>query len=155
MIQRIQSLYLLVAIVLQSLSLVLNWSTYLLEDSYYTLTGLSSSFEAINAMPLVFGIIVSIILLIVVTLRYKDRQRQMQLANITLIQLILVMGLFAWIHYNLIESIKLEYPEVEIGYGVAVVFPLVSMLLLWLAKKSIKKDDDLVRSADRLRWSRS
>jgi putative effector of murein hydrolase len=102
-------------------------------------------------MPLVFGIIVSIILLIVVTLRYKDRQRQMQLANITLIQLILVMGLFAWIHYNLIESIKLEYPEVEIGYGVAVVFPLVSMLLLWLAKKSIKKDDDLVRSADRLR----
>ncbi len=151
MIQRIQSLYLLLAIVLQSLSLVLNWSTYLLEDSYYTLTGLSSSFEAINAMPLVFGIIVSIILLLVVALHYKDRQRQMQLANITLIQLILVMGLFAWIHYNLIESMKLEYNDFEIGYGVAVVFPLISMVLVWLARKAIKKDDDLVRSADRLR----
>ena len=109
MIQRIQSLYLLVAIVLQSLSLVLNWSTYLLEDSYYTLTGLSSSFEAINAMPLVFGITVSIILLIVVLLQYKNRARQMQLANIAIIQLLLVMGLFSWIHYNLINSIKVYF----------------------------------------------
>ncbi len=151
MIQRIQSLYLLVAIVLQSLSLVLNWSTYLLEDSYYTLTGLSSSFEAINAMPLVFGITVSIILLIVVLLQYKNRARQMQLANIAIIQLLLVMGLFSWIHYNLINSIKVDLPEMEIGYGVAVIFPLVSILLVWMAKKAVKKDDDLVRSADRLR----
>tara|TARA_B110000046_G_C12844002_1_gene334893 strand:- start:223 stop:678 length:456 start_codon:yes stop_codon:yes gene_type:complete len=151
MIQRIQSLYLLVAIVLQSLSLVLNWSTYLLEDSYYTLTGLSSSFEAINAMPLVFGITVSIILLIVVLLQYKNRARQMQLANIAIIQLLLVMGLFSWIHYNLINSIKADFPEMEIGYGVAVIFPLVSILLVWMAKKAVKKDDDLVRSADRLR----
>ena len=151
MIQRIQSLYLLVAIVLQSLSLVLNWSTYLLEDSYYTLTGLSSSFEAINAMPLVFGITVSIILLIVVLLQYKNRARQMQLANIAIIQLLLVMGLFSWIHYNLINSIKADFPGMEIGYGVAVIFPLVSILLVWMAKKAVKKDDDLVRSADRLR----
>lgn len=151
MIQRIQSLYLAIAIVLQSLSLVLNWSTYLLEDSYYTLIGLSSSFEAINAIPLVFGVIVSIILLLVVVLKYEDRKRQMQLANITIVQLLLVMGLFSWIHYNLIETIKQDHPDVEIGYGVAVVFPLVSIILVWLAKKAIKKDDDLVRSADRLR----
>lgn len=68
-----------------------------------------------------------------------------------MIQLVLVIGLFSWLHYNLIEAIKSTQPEVEIGYGIAVIFPVLSIVLVWLAKKGIKKDDDLVRSADRLR----
>ncbi len=151
MIQRIQSIYLLVAIALQSLSLILNWSTYLLPEYYYALTGSSSSFGSISAMPLMLGVIVSIILLLVVLLQFKDRKKQMQFANIAMIQLVLVIGLFSWLHYNLINAIKASNPELEIGYGIAVIFPVLSAILVWLAKKAIKKDDDLVRSADRLR----
>jgi hypothetical protein len=36
-------------------------------------------------------------------------------------------------------------------YPLYAILPIVSIILFWMAKKGIKHDDDLVRSADRLR----
>lgn len=151
MIQRIQSVYLLIAVMLQAISLILNWSTYILGETYHALSGMSSTYEGVSAMPLMLGILVSIILLLAVIFQFKNRKKQMLWANLTMIQMLVIMGLFSWVHYRMISRLRNSEIDLEIGYGVAVVFPIVSLVLTWLAKKAIKKDDDLVRSADRLR----
>lgn len=41
--------------------------------------------------------------------------------------------------------------ETSIKYGPAIIFPLISMVLIFLANKAILKDEKLVKAADRLR----
>lgn len=151
MIQRIQSVYLLLALFIQVGTFFLVWSSYFVGDQAFYLTGLESSVGSISALPLTMSIAVSILLLLVTVLSYKHRNKQIALSNIVLLQLLLVFGLYGWIHYQIIQTIKATMGEIEIGYGVAVATPFVCMILVWLAKKAIKKDDDLVRSVDRLR----
>ena len=150
MIQRIQSIYILVAAALQGISLVLNWSTYIANDMTFYLSGINTSYETVNSSPLTLGIGLSLALILVLFL-YKNRVQQLTLANVAIIQFIVTLGLFYWVHYQYIESLKAEYSSVDIGYGIAVVFPIISGILIWLAKKAIKKDEDLIRSVDRLR----
>jgi hypothetical protein len=151
MIQRIQSIYILVAAALQGISLVLNWSTYIANDMPFYLSGINTSYETIDSSPLTLGIGLSLALILVMLFMYKNRSQQMTLANVAIIQLMVTLGLFSWVHYQCIESLKAAYSSVDIGYGVAVVFPIISGILIWLAKKAIKKDEDLIRSVDRLR----
>lgn len=154
MIQRIQSVYLLIAACIQIAVFFLVWSSYFVDDQSFFLTGLESSVGSISAMPLTLSIAVSIALMLATLISFKNRASQMRLANIVMLQLLLVFGIFGFAHYQIIQTIKESFGQVEIGYGLAVATPFISMILIWLAKKAIKKDDDLVKSVDRLRWSR-
>jgi hypothetical protein len=40
---------------------------------------------------------------------------------------------------------------VDAGYGLSFVMPIVSLVLTFMAERAIKADEELVRSADRLR----
>ncbi|HAW19916.1 MAG TPA: hypothetical protein DCX14_07020 [Flavobacteriales bacterium] len=151
MIQRIQSVYILVAIALQGLSLILNWSTYIADDTAYYLSGLNTSYDKVDSSPLTLGILLSLALIIVTLFVYKNRSQQLRIANVSIIQLVVTLGLFSWVHYQCIEALKVDFSSLDIGYGIAVVFPIISGILIWLAKKAIKKDDDLIKSVDRLR----
>ena len=42
-------------------------------------------------------------------------------------------------------------PHVKETYGVGLLLPALSIVFLFLANKAIRKDDKLIRSADRLR----
>jgi putative effector of murein hydrolase len=151
MIQRIQSVYLLIAACIQIAVFFLVWSSYFVDDQSFFLTGLESSVGSISAMPLTLSIAVSIALMLATLISFKNRASQMRLANIVMLQLLLVFGIFGFAHYQIIQTIKESFGQVEIGYGLAVATPFISMILIWLAKKAIKKDDDLVKSVDRLR----
>ena len=74
---------------------------------------------------------------------YKNRRRQMRgcrLGQLLLLLWCVVCALVAFIE---------KQGGVTPQFGVCL--PVVSIILYWLAYKGIKHDDDLVRSADRLR----
>lgn len=146
MIQRIQSVYLLVAAGIQ---LLFAFGTYFTYNSL-TLNGCGLYDSAMNqvggnaktsilASALAIGGLVAVFL-------FKKRKLQMRLANICSLLVIAEIASLVLFHIGLEDA---EKDVVSVGY---VVFLLpVSMLLFFLAKKSIKKDDDLVRSVDRIR----
>ena len=78
-------------------------------------------------------------------LSYKDRKRQIQLNNISMIINALLLGLLAYWLLTLPGGI--DFPE----KGIEPVFPLLSMICLLFANVYIRKDERLVKSVDRLR----
>ena len=78
-------------------------------------------------------------------LSYKDRKRQMQLNNISMIINALLLGLLAYWLLTLPGGI--DFPE----KGIEPVFPLLAIICLLIANVYIRKDERLVKSVDRLR----
>lgn len=81
---------------------------------------------------------------------YRNRSRQARLARYSqLIGATLMVGL--WITHRSVAA-YLEQGE-QIGYVLLPGFflPIVGMVLVFLAERAIRKDESLVRSADRLR----
>ncbi len=91
----------------------------------------------------------SIFLLLAIIFLYKNRKQQMLFCKIaTLLIAALVVAIFYFA-----ENAK-SLPEL-VGYTAemrpALVCPLAALVLVILANRFIKKDEELVRSADRLR----
>ncbi len=136
MIQRIQTLYLLLAaIVTGGLPFAFNlWK--------------SVSKTIINAIdfPLIIGgFALATILSIISILMFKNRKLQFVINRLTIIlNFILLITLVYW-------SLNLS-GEAEVSEkGIGMFLPIISIVLLVLANKAIQKDEDLVKSVDRLR----
>ena len=137
MIQRIQTVYLLIALViLGALPYIFPLFTMsdgnefrFMNDSFYTvLFGLSTTLTLISIMY------------------FKKRQHQFVLNRLTIILNLILLGLFVY------RSLNLSGEAVQVSEkGIGMFLPIVAIVLLVLANKAIKKDEDLVKSVDRLR----
>lgn len=136
MIQRIQTLYMLLAFLLVGVLpfFIPLWNTvqgpfYFMQDITYTaLVGLSIS------------------LLLVSILFYKKRQHQFVLNRLNMIIMLILLGLFVYRSLNVSGETAAVSEK-----GIGIYLPIISIVLLALANKSIKKDEELVKSVDRLR----
>ena len=77
---------------------------------------------------------------------YTDRDRQMRITKLNL-----VLALILSITTPLMARMEILKDTDLVVFKFPVVFPAVAVILLYLALRAIKKDDDLVKSADRLR----
>ncbi len=96
---------------------------------------------------LTIGAVVLGLLPFVIIFLYKDRKRQVSLCYITII---LILGYIFWLletTKDFVGSLNLK-PE---NYGIGVLLPSLAILFLIFAIKGIRKDEKLVKSADRLR----
>ena len=136
MIQRIQSLYLFISALLSALvPLFLPlWKDAKQMDVYFT-----SDITYIIA----FGLSTTMALISI--LLFKKRQNQFVLNRLNIILNFIFIGLFVYRTLNLSGEASVSEK------GIAMFVPLVSIVLLVLANKAIKKDEDLVKSVDRLR----
>lgn len=76
-------------------------------------------------------------------LTYKDRKKQMTQCRIGILACLVLIGLFAFYYWDELQTM-----------GNIPAYPclcLVSAILYEMAYKGVKHDDDLVRSADRIR----
>jgi len=136
MIQRIQTLYMLLAFLLVGVLpfFIPLWNTaegpfYFMQDITYTaLVGLNVS------------------LLLVSILFYKKRQHQFVLNRLNMIIMLILLGLFVYRSLNVSGGTAAVSEK-----GIGIYLPLISIVLLALANKAIKKDEELVKSVDRLR----
>lgn len=136
MIQRKQSLYLLVVVILSSLLL----STFPLWEN----ESLEAQF-AFNFTPSLIGVSASAVLALISIFLFKNRKLQFVLGRINILINFFIIGFFVYWSLNLSGETQVS----EKGIGMFV--PLVSIVFLVLANKAIKKDEDLVKSVDRFR----
>ena len=144
MIQRVQSLYLLTALLTSGVLsfFVLLWGNY--SGIKYDLNGLikEDSWELIS-IPAVF--ILSAILSLMAIVKFKNRKVQIKLNRFNIVTNLYLLGLFVY----LLLSLSGEKFISEKGIGLFL--PVCVIVLLVLANKAIQKDEELVKSVDRLR----
>jgi hypothetical protein len=91
-----------------------------------------------------FGLSTTLSLLSIIS--FKKRQQQFVYGRLNIILNLILLGLFVYRTLNLSgETIAVSEK------GIGMFLPIVSIVLLALANKAIKKDEDLVKSVDRLR----
>lgn len=155
MLQRIQSVFLLIAAVASVLFFVFPIAGFYgdTETVILSATGLSLqpntslSFSSIYAYPLIVAGVLSVIFSLVTIFMFKNRRLQMRLVSFNVvINLAILFGLFFY-YVKQLQEVTGSVAE----YKLAIFMPLISILFLVLANRYIKKDDKLVRSADRLR----
>ena len=137
MIQRIQTIYLLLAFVVTG---ILPFFIPL-----WTMTDGSSYFFMQNQVyVVVLGLSTTLSLLSIVS--YKKRQNQFVIDRLNIILNLILLGLFVY------RSLNLSGETIAVSEkGIGMFLPIVAIVLLVLANKAIKKDEDLVKSVDRLR----
>ena len=136
MIQRIQTLYLLLsAIVSAGLIFVFDLWTTINDVIVYAM-------DRIMYLSLFLG---SALLSVISIFMFKTRKFQFILGRLNIILNFFLLGLFVYQALNL--SGETEVSE----KGIGIFLPIISIVLLALANKAIKKDEDLVKSVDRLR----
>jgi peptidoglycan/LPS O-acetylase OafA/YrhL len=151
MIQRIQTLFLLAVLVLSALMCIGD----LIKMDSGTGTLFTISFAGLGEeggeiiqrlWPLsVIMVIVPLLALIAIFL-FKKRRLQMR---VTMLVLLLSLGtLILGAFYIIMFDRKID---ITVIWQVKAIFPLISAILAWLAYRSIMKDDQMVRSYDRLR----
>ncbi len=156
MLQRIQSVFLTLVLVFAVLFVFLPLGKFDLEGLKIALkvTGLESSANIPAAfgqswygyvlLILVFGIMVLTVFSI---FQFKRRLYQIQLGKFNiLLHVGLVVAAFFFT-----DQWQDNLPNLPFSYGAGIVLPLVAMILILMANRAIKKDDELVRSADRIR----
>jgi len=152
MIQRIQTVYLLVACILLAIIFVFPYAELLgANDQVYIFNynGLSllgqDSLYFLTVPPIILLGLTVLIGLVSIFL-FKKRVLQMRL---NFINLILILG-YIGLNYYYIHSFSNQLNGM-VSYKITAAFPLVAVILIFLAIKSIGKDEALIRSMDRLR----
>ena len=135
MLQRIQSLYLLIAAICSG---ILSSSTYLVISDGIT-------YGIIDSLAYVFLFIGSALLSLTSIFLYKSRQTQFVLGRLNIILNFILLGLFVY------RLLNLPGETANSEKGIGLLLPIFSIVLLALANKAIKKDESLVKSVDRLR----
>ena len=137
MIQRIQTIYLLLAFIVTGILLFFiplwtmsdNKEYFFMQSQVYTiLLGLSNSLTLLSVVS------------------YKKRQNQFVINRLNIVLNLILLGLFVY------RSLNLSGETLAVSEkGIGMFLPVVAIVFLVLANKAIKKDEDLVKSVDRLR----
>jgi len=121
-----------------------NSNTY--ELIYLGVVDIDKGDYIVKAIPLTILLAVIVLLLLINIFSYKKRILQMRLSVFSILLMIGSIGLIFF--YALHGQGKIHG---EIFYLYPVIFPVVSTILAFLAFKGVKKDEELVRSYDRIR----
>ena len=136
MIQRIQSIYLFLAALISG---VIPWVI----PMYSTNEGIAVyAHENPVLLSLFLG---SAILSIITIFLFKKRQHQFVLGRLNIILNFVLLGVLVY------QSQILSGGAAASEKGIGMISPLISIVLIALANKAIKRDEDLVKSVDRLR----
>lgn len=143
MIQRIQSIYLFLAsIVSGGLIFVFNlWNT--IKEKIFVVDLFSRESITVKVIPFMF--LASAILSLVAIFLFKNRKLQFVIGRIIILINLFLLGLLIYLSLNLSGETNVSEK------GIGMFLPILVVLLIVLANKAIKKDEDLVKSVDRLR----
>jgi len=144
MIQRIQTLYLLVAALISGgLIFVFNIWTEKSEKVVFTADLISDPVTIHKTI--LFSFLISALLSVISIFLFKNRQLQFVLGRLNMLVNLYLLGVLIFVS----QTVSGETSVSEKGIGMFL--PIVVVLLLVIANKAIKKDEDLVKSVDRLR----
>ena len=150
MIQRIQTLYLLLVVVLGTLLCVFSPVQFLLPEATEYV-----SIHAIDKWPMAVMTMAVPVLALVTIFLFKHRMVQTRL---NIMNVVLCLGYYALLAlytayvvkgYEMIGDVSMAGADWYLNVWAGI--PLINVVLLMMATRSILKDEALVRAADRLR----
>ena len=143
MIQRIQTIYLLLAsIVSGGLIFVFNlWTS--LKNEIFALELFSREAIELKLIPILF--LASSVVSFLIVFLYQNRKLQFVTGRIVILINLFLLGLLIYVSLTLPGETSVSEK------GIGMFLPILVILLIVLANKAIKKDEDLVKSVDRLR----
>lgn len=147
MIQRIQTVYLLISALLIASLMKLTFAELSVNNELYTFVakGIFKGEELIfNGMAIFVFIPVIALLHFITIFLYKKRILQIRILVFSIVLLLGLFGLFFYFSYAGFDSAK-------IAFKIPVAFPLVAVILDYLAIRAIGKDEALIRSLNRIR----
>jgi Domain of unknown function (DUF4293) len=137
MLQRIQTIYLLLAFIITGI-LPFLFPLWTMSD------GKQYFFMQNMIYATLFGLSTTLSLLSIIS--YNKRQNQFVIGRLNMILNLILLGLFVYRSLNISGETLLVSEK-----GIGMFLPIIAIVFLALANKAIKKDEDLVKSVDRLR----
>jgi len=156
MIQRAQSVYLLLVTILMSFSIIFPYAEFYLADGRHILFASHSIISFIDgsianiikgSIPLLLLFIIAGIVSFVNIFFFSRRPLQMRLCVLNTLFLIAQISLIAFYYY----SVKSDLPLLVKSFKLPAIFPLVGIILNLIAYRAIKHDEELVNSYKRIR----
>lgn len=141
MIQRIQSVWLFLAALV--MAVIFYFPSYKFSGTSILPLSIGNDFVGIVLASL------SIVLSLFTIFRFKNRKNQIAL---TWLNILLCIALQAWLFVR-INNFTSEPANANVAghYWIGTFLPLATLILLFMAKAGIRKDEKLVKSLDRLR----
>lgn len=136
MLQRIQTIYLLLAAAVSGAICI------------FVPYGLNANKVELYAyeQPGIFALYMASALLSLITVfLFKNRKLQFVLGRVNIVLNLILLGVFVY------WSLTISGETTVSKKGIGMMIPVISIVLLVLANKAIKKDENLVKSVDRLR----
>lgn len=150
MLQRIQSVFLLLASAAMLVASVTTLATFQYKGETVTFEAMgvymNGNLTDSTWALFVLGAISAILALATVFL-YKNRVLQMR---ITLMNIFIMIGFYLFFGF-LLYKMNLGTDLIFGKIGVGIIMPAIAIILSWLAIRKIGQDEALVRSLDRLR----
>jgi hypothetical protein len=152
MIQRIQSFYLLLIIALLIAVFFLPVGAFDNTSGSYEYTAFSIKkvgIANVDNFPIwLLGIVcvISMLLSLITIFLYKKRLIQIRFCRVNSFLLIIFYLIYAFFLFIGINGVKLNF---DFSYGL--IFPFIALIFDLLAIRAIRKDENLVKSLDRIR----
>jgi len=155
MIQRIQSIYLLLAglVILALFLFPLAHGVYI--NGVPSTISVRGVFQDVNRQlaltqaftALMIGTAVVGVLPIILIFQFKNRKRQVMLCYL---YIVLIIGFTFWV-VQTVKSVTGDLTLTTSNFGIGALLSSVSIVLVLVAVKGIQRDEKLIKSADRLR----
>ncbi|MEM9143606.1 MAG: DUF4293 domain-containing protein [Bacteroidota bacterium] len=136
MVQRIQTVYLVVVALLGAI--VPLWAE-LWSDN------VGNPVLAKDELPVLIAFCLSAALAVLAIVLFKNRKNQFVMNRLNMILNLFLLGFFVYRSLNLSGETSVSEK------GIGMLIPVFSIVFLVLANRAIKRDEDLVKSVDRLR----
>ena len=162
MIQRIQSIFLLVAAIIPVVLLFIPIGFVNTPESQFVYNSLGLKYNIPDGHAVIRLYYVALCLLLcsglslIALFSYKNRVRQIQIVSITMIVYLVTLMVMLWVcpdiifkKYFTLKQVSFEFQFAHKALLLVLIF--VEALCLFFANRFIKKDEALVHAADRLR----
>lgn len=151
MIQRIQSVYLLIAAILMAVVVYTPLAVLIAPDGFYLFKSMgifeNGTMLTYPSWTIAACAIVTALISFVSIFLFKKRKVQIKLCYISIAFIVLFYAAFAFYLCTGQTGLEAEFSKVE--YGLAL--PAISLILIVLALSKIKADERLVQSLNRIR----
>ena len=144
MIQRVQTLYLLLTTIISG-GLIFVFSLWTEKSGKILFAPDLIHESSLFLKTILFSYIISSLFSVITIFLFKNRQLQFVLGRVNMLINFYLLGVLIYLSLTLSGETSVS----EKGIGMFI--PIIVIVLLAIANKAIKKDEDLVKSVDRLR----
>lgn len=162
MIQRIQTLYLLFVVMLcfsglflpllafhNDVSVVASMNNWYVSAYNKSIIGIESCAPSVLGVLLLFIMMLSLVAIFL----FHYRMRQMRIVIFSTILLVgyILLYVLGFLKYSIEISTYPDMADISSEIKIAAIFPLISIILNCMAIHGIRRDEQIIRSLDRLR----